>query len=397
MKRIVTLLSIVCAYPCISNAQQAKSMSRFTLTGTITELNTKFLSLQYQDQNGKWVDDTCYLKNNTFAFSGTINRAYNAELIGHTKSKSSDDPNFTTIFLEPGEIKVAMIENDFKNSKITGSHTQEEVEMIERRKKPDTKIENELNIELGKIYKAIQNGDTSTAIKNKRDILVGKTVKYKELDKQIDYAFMSSHPGSYLSPYLMDYYFETRKLPLDSAGEFFAKFDTSVQGSFYGESIKSQIIARKSSATGNAAPLFSKPDTDGKPVSLESFKGKSYVLLDFWASWCVPCRVLTPRLKEFYQKYHARGLDIISISWDSDKKAWLDAINKDNTKIWYNVFANIYQPLDNGLRGKYAIASIPTLILIDKNGMIIGRYRGDGEDGDETTLSDKLNKIFTGN
>jgi peroxiredoxin len=393
IKKII-LLSIICLPIYILHAQQTKLINKFSLSGSITGQHLDFLRLSYKDQNGKYVKDTCHIKNGTFVFTGYLNGPTTANLMGHTKSNSSDDPNFTMIFLEPVQMRATLIEDSFKNAIITGSPTQYEFEMLKKEKEPITKIEDKLSKELKEIDKIVQKGDTSIATKNKRDIIWNSYLKYREEDKHIDYAFISTHPGSYLSPYLMGYYFDSRKLSLDSAELFFNSFDNAVQESLYGKLINDQIIARKSSSTGSPAPIFSKTDINGKEINLSSFKGKSYVLLDFWASWCIPCREITPCLKKIYQKFHSKGLDVISISWDSDKKAWLDAIAKDDTNNWYNIFGDVFQPMDNGLRNKYAIASIPTLILIDKNGIIIGRYRGDGEDGDETTLLNKLNKIF---
>jgi len=122
-------------------------------------------------------------------------------------------------------------------------------------------------------------------------------------------------------------------------------------------------------------------------------RGKDYVLLDFWASWCVPCREMTPALKAAYQKFHAKGLAIVSISWDLNEKAWLNAISKDSINDWYNIYDDISHNTENNLGNRYAIASIPTLILINRNGIIIDRYGGSEEKNEEDLFS-KLSEIF---
>lgn len=393
------LFFIIFSYPSISNAQQILNNKKFTFSGSVTGEYANsvkkmiFLQMKYTDQNGKYIKDTCYLKNGRFFFSGNINQPTTAYLQGNNQKSSSIED---MIFLEPTHMTAILVESDFKNAMINGSVTQYEFEKLKKEKQPNKEIEDKLHIELNEIDKLVRNGDTSVALKNKRELIWNRFLSYREKDKKIDYAFISTHPDSYLSPYLMNYYFGGRKLSIDSAELFYNNFKKPIQESTYGKSIKDQIVARMLSLTGSAAPLFSKTDINGREINLSSFKGKSYVLLDFWASWCKPCREITPRLKDFYQKYHSKGLDVISISWDSDKKAWLDAIAKDDTNNWYNVFADVFKPLDNGMMNKYAIASIPTLILIDKTGTIVGRYRGDGEDGDETVLFNKLDKIFAG-
>ncbi|MEO7049280.1 MAG: AhpC/TSA family protein [Ferruginibacter sp.] len=391
------LFSIISAHSYILNAQQIFNNNKFTFSGIVNGEDTNsgkkmiFLQMNYKGQNGQYIKDTCYLKNGRFVFSGYINGPTDAYLQGdNQKSGSIED----MIFLEPTNMQGVLVENDFKDAKINGSVTQYEFEKLKKEKQSNKKTEDKLNMELKEVDKLTRNGDTSMALKNKRELIWNRYLSYREEDKKIDYAFISTHPDSYLSPYLMNYYFGGRKLSIDSAELFYNNFKKPIQESIYGKSIKDQIVARKLSLTGSAAPLFSKTDINGNEINLSSFKGKSYVLLDFWASWCVPCREITPRLKSLYQKYHSKGLDVISISWDSDKKAWLDAIAKDDTNNWYNVFADVFKPLDNGMINKYAIASIPTLILIDKNGIIVGRYRGDGEDGDEAALFNKLDEIF---
>lgn len=382
--------------PFVSNAQKIFKNNKFTFRGNVTEAKNSakklnYLKIEYVDQNGKSVKDTFYLKNGGFSFSGFINGPTAAFLqADNQKSGSIED----MIFLEPAPMHGVLVENDFKNAKINGSVTQYEYENLKREKQLNKKMEDKLTMELKEVDKIIKNGDTSTSLKSKREVIWNSYLKFREEDKKIDYAFISAHTASYLSPYLMDYYFGSRKLSVDSAELFFNGFKKPIQESIYGKLIKDQIVARKLSLTGSKAPLFSKTDMKGNEIDLTSFKDRSYVLLDFWASWCEPCREITPQLQSFYQKYHSQGLDVISISWDSNKNSWLDAIDKDGTNNWHNIFADVFQPLDNGMMNKYAIASIPTLILIDKNGIIIGRYRGDGEDGDETVLFNKLDKIF---
>ncbi|HEY2720984.1 MAG TPA: TlpA disulfide reductase family protein [Chitinophagaceae bacterium] len=372
-------------------AQEGQLANKFTLEGRILGEPLKFLILSYGGAKGIEVKDTCYLKENNFSFVGYINGTTSA-FFQTDKQKTSSIEQM--IFLEPVSMKASLDEDNLKYARVTGSATEHDFEILKEVKKRLDKEEVKLSHALDAIYNSIDKGDSSLTMQNKLDSVSNERGKCKEQQKQVDYAFINSHPGSELSPYLMEYYFGSRKLSLDSAEIFFNGFHKVIQQSTFGKSIHDQIIARKLSATGGPAPPFSKMDISGKEISLSSFKGKSYVLLDFWASWCEPCRAITPTIKEMYQRFHSKGLDIVSISWDSNKKDWMNAITKDSTNEWYNVFADVFQPGDNGLRKKYAIASIPTLILIDKNGVIIGRYRGDGEDGDEMAMFDTMNKIF---
>jgi peroxiredoxin len=120
---------------------------------------------------------------------------------------------------------------------------------------------------------------------------------------------------------------------------------------------------------GQIAPDFIQNDPEGKPVSLKEFRGK-YVLVDFWASWCGPCRMENPNVVQAYQRYKSKNFTVLGISLDRDKPKWLQAIKDDNLtwphvsdlKFWQNEVAQLYQ-----------VSSIPQNFLLDPEGRIIGK------------------------
>jgi peroxiredoxin len=122
-------------------------------------------------------------------------------------------------------------------------------------------------------------------------------------------------------------------------------------------------------AVGKEAPEFILPDTKGKMVSLSSFKGK-YILLDFWASWCGPCRQESPTVVKAYQKFKGDKFDILSVSLDDDKEKWLNAIAKDHL-TWTHV--SDLKAWESSVVRLYQVEGIPATFLLDPKGVVIAR------------------------
>lgn len=137
-------------------------------------------------------------------------------------------------------------------------------------------------------------------------------------------------------------------------------------------------------AVGSMAPDFSQSTPEGKPLSLSSLRGK-VVLIDFWASWCRPCRVENPNVKRVYDKYHAKGFEILGVSLDRDRNAWLQAIEQDGLP-WKHV--SDLQFWNNAVAQQYGISSIPHTILLDREGKVIAKGLR------ANALEDKLAGIF---
>jgi peroxiredoxin len=144
------------------------------------------------------------------------------------------------------------------------------------------------------------------------------------------------------------------------------------------------VAAIKNIVKPKAAPNFTLPDTSGKPVSLSSFKGK-YVLVDFWASWCKPCRMENPNVVKAYNQYKDKNFTVLGVSLDKDKNAWVDAIKQDSL-TWTHV--SDLQYWNSAVVPLYGFDGIPYNVLLDPNGIIIGRGLR-GED-----LENKLKEVL---
>ena len=209
-------------------------------------------------------------------------------------------------------------------------------------------------------------------------------VDYRERFQEAVGACIAEHPDVEAAAFM--YYIFNRETPLEQYEEGFNRFTERVQNSFLGTNAREEIIARKATMQGIEAPAFTLNDRDGNQVSLESLRGQ-YVLLDFWASWCKPCRASMPGLKEIYGQYHDKGLEILGISIDTDAEAWKKAVEDDQTP-WIHVLDRTEEKgKGSEVAHSYGVHAVPTYFLIDKDGRIIGKMEHD-------SLIEKLGELL---
>jgi peroxiredoxin len=203
------------------------------------------------------------------------------------------------------------------------------------------------------------------------------TIK-SEVDK-----FVTSHNSSPVAPFVV---LVTSEMEQDVAAleRRYSKFDKNVQNGFYGKIIKQQIDNSKKGAIGTDAIEFTQTDVEGKNVSLSSFRGK-YVLVDFWASWCRPCREENPNVVKAYHRYKDKNFTVLGVSLDQNRAPWVKAIENDNL-VWTQV--SDLKGWSNEAAAKYNIQSIPQNFLIDPTGKIVAKnLRG-------IDLNNKLDEIL---
>ena len=148
-------------------------------------------------------------------------------------------------------------------------------------------------------------------------------------------------------------------------------FDPKLSGLSYTKDLQATLKIKKATAVGEIAPDFTQNDPNDKPVSLSDFRGK-VVLVDFWASWCGPCRKENPNVVEAYNKFKNKGFTVLGVSLDrpTDKDKWLKAI-EDDKLTWTHVSDLKYW--DNEVARQYGIRSIPSSLLIGKDGKILAK------------------------
>jgi peroxiredoxin len=195
--------------------------------------------------------------------------------------------------------------------------------------------------------------------------------------------FIHEHPKSTVSPLvaLMQFSQEMSVNEIDTLINF---FDPSIRNSIYVAELKKIADKLRITEIGSAAPDFTLNTPDGTPLSLSSLKGK-IILLDFWASWCQPCRKENPNVVLLYNQYKDKGFDILGVSLDREKGSWIKAIDDDKLS-WHHVSDLKYWQSDVAV--KYGVQAIPFTLLLDKDGKIIAKnLRGEA-------LGKKLEELF---
>ncbi|TSJ40542.1 AhpC/TSA family protein [Mucilaginibacter corticis] len=392
-----------------TSAQSVSTGKPFTIKGVVTGAKVDSATLYYEGEGGKYMHQTVPVKNNQFTLTGNIPHAVSSRIIfKKTKEvipREKQEERMREFYIEPGMMILKGDPVNVKTLIMTGSKTQTEYEAL------NSKIESirleEKPLE-AKYMKA--NEEYMNAEKNKKSAAVLDSLKYIAADihdqfepynariKRDTYKFFTEHPNSYVTLNMMRYYVSS--MSLDSAKQIYNAFNSELKATPDARDIDEHIKQIEAGSPGAIAPLFTKTDINGKALSLADFKGK-YVMLDFWASWCVPCRKSNPHMIELYNKYKAKGFDVIGIADDDRKIAvWNAAVAKDGVGIWHNVLRgldmdkimkNIKNPED--LDQQYGIASIPTKILIGPDGKILGRY-GDSYGGTEEDMDKMLASIF---
>lgn len=368
----------------------------FELKGNLKGMDRGWLYLHYTTPDGKRVKDSTGINHGKFVFRGKIDQPTMGYLV--LKEEKRNEAHGTSFFLEPTAMTITMPADDFRKATITGSKSQSQMDELNRLKEP---VRKEME-GISKLY-AQKGEEYRQAQKNKAEDRVLDSLKYEMAAIQqqfepynhrisrIDREFFKRNPQSYVTAYQMRFY--VSRLPLDSLQLIYDRMGAGMQETVYGKELGEEIRKLKNGSPGSRAGVFTAVDINGKQLSLSDYRSK-YVLLDFWASWCVPCRKGNPHLKQLYAKYKDKGLELIGISDDdSNPDAWRKAVEKDGLP-WLHVLRGLKRVPDgydrsNDISELYGIHTLPTKILINPEGVIIGRY---GEKEEE--LDKKLREVF---
>ena len=374
MKQSFFLIIVGLLLPVISIAQGNKKAT-YEIIGELRGLNNDSIILfinNYDDNGLRQKPDTVITvaHKNKFYFKGEVVKPGNARgVIGSVKSRRS-----FSIFIEKGKIKISGTVDSLDNITVTGTTSNNDQTSSRAVTEKFYNSIKALRLELKDKQPDLDDyKNITTAISKKFD-----SIQLYELD------FIKTHPRSLMSGTFL--YVLEDKIPLEQLEELYSPMSNEIKQSGFGSIVREKIVARKRVIIGNPAPDFVSTDTSGKSIRLSSFRGK-YVLLEFWANWCVPCRQQSPHLVEMYKKYSDKGFTIIQYSVDEkkDEEKWKAAIRKD--QLTWTQLADL-NGFENKVSKLYGVQPIPDNFLIDPSGKIIGR-RVEGKE-----LEEKLKKLL---
>ncbi len=383
MKKILFLvITTVVLFSCKNLAD-----GEYEITGNIKGIKSGLVYLEKQDPMGMGVKtiDTVKIIDGKFEIKG---KTTEPEICFIQIDKVNGKVPF---ILEGGEIEMQVDKDSLFKSKLSGTYSNDEF--------------SKFNEETNKLQKKVQKkamdfqmknmAKMNEAQKNKDTVAMNSLRKqYELIQKDItDYTFdyPKTHSKSYISVLIVQAMFNNSKFKVKEIETIYNTLDESLKKTKPGkkvkeniDNLKKQMNAKTKIAVGIVAPDFKAPTPDGKLVSLKESLGK-VTLIDFWASWCQPCRQENPNVVALYAELHSKGLNIISVSLDNDATKWKEAIAKDKL-TWTNV-SNLKQMKDP-IAEQYGIQQIPTTFLLDATGKIVAiDLRGDG-------LKAKINELL---
>ncbi len=341
----------------------------FKLTGKASNLayTIDWVYMQYRT-GGEWKTDSVKPENGSYNFSGRLEepsiarlRVKYAETNGN-KIAMVNKRDIATIFLQPGKIKVSSVDS-FSNIKIKGSAAHTEYAKLQQQVKPY----NEKMEPLYTLYSQFAKAKETSARERVEAVIDSLD---KLMNEKVYGEYVKKNPSSPLAMYALQQYagwnIDAEKVePLfNTLSEANKNYPSAID---FKENME---IARKT-GIGKLAMDFTQNDTLGKPVTLSSLRGR-YLLVDFWASWCGPCRAENPNLVKVFHKYKDKGFHVIGVSLDrpGQKEKWMKAIHDDGL-AWTQV--SDLQFWNNEVAKQYGIRAIPQNLLLDPEGKIIAK------------------------
>ena len=369
------LLGVFALTACKNTNDTSSNDGGYTINAEISKASKASLAILTYKQNDSIISDSVAVEQGKFRFQGQVKHTTEATIrLRHGDSFPEQEWQADSFhfFIENSTITLTATDS-IKDANIMGSIATHEAQEIDARTTP-------LTNEIIALYDRMDGRS-----KEDRLITYDTIQKYVDSIRTVTHEFILAHPNSYVALQR----FQRHEMPKDfdpteAEKNFNALFDEELQQTELGKSITEKIRIAKKSQIGKEALDFSQETPEGESFNLSSLRGK-YVLVDFWASWCKPCRAENPFVVKAYNKYKDENFEIVGVSLDASKESWVAAIEKDGLP-WVHVSDLKYWKNEVALQ--YGISSVPANVLIDPDGIIIDKnLRGEA-------LTEKLGVIF---
>ncbi|MBX6380961.1 MAG: AhpC/TSA family protein [Thermoflavifilum aggregans] len=352
-------------------ACQHRSSGGFVIEGQIQGAPDGWVFFLHQVGDST-VNDSAKIRDGHFRFTGHVDEP---TLFSLSLPNNMQELDF---FVENTHIRINGHADSLAQARVSGSPAQQDYVAYQQQMQP-------FNKDYMALYQAYEDAVRSGTLNQKQDSINAAANHIDSLQTQAMVQFIAQHPKSIVSAWVVTRSNLIYEPDVQILNKIYQSLDTSIRATRYGHQIFETLQIAQRTAIGQQAPDFTLPDTSGNPFSLSSLRGK-YVLVDFWASWCGPCRMENPHVVQAYQKYKNKNFTILGVSLDKDRESWLQAIHEDHL-YWHQVSDLKYW---NSAAAKlYGVQAIPANFLLDPQGKIIARnLRGDA-------LDKKLATIFS--
>lgn len=382
MNKLSFLLLMAFVLTFTARGQQTAQQT-FTLNGDVSDLGDSLASVYlFYAVSGESKTDSAKIVNGKYQFTGQLAEpvlgrlriAYTPDAEGKPRRMNSRR-DMGAVFLEPASINVTSIDS-FSNFQVSGSPIHQEFEKMQKRVDRNAPIQ-VLSARYSELAKAKDEEGMKAVVEEIRALQNESKNEYLK--------YIKENPSSRLGLYALEQY-AGWDIDANAVEPVYQSLSEHLKNSPSGIAFREKIETAKKTSVGAMAMDFTQNDTTGNPVKFSSYRGK-YVLIDFWASWCGPCRVENPNVVKAYQTYNDKGFEVLGISLDQPgaRDKWLKAIYDDNL-TWTHV--SDLQYWKNAVAQQYGIRAIPQNFLVDPQGKIIAKnLRGEA-------LQEKLQELF---
>lgn len=356
----------------LSFSAMAQKPVNFTISGTLRQVKGDYAYLHHKWAN-KDITDSVKVKNGAFVFNGKTNEP---NMYWITKGRNVGEQPNLVFFVDGGKTTINASADSLPYGKVQGGKTQADYQEYNAMMMGFGQRQQDM---VNRYNEARNRGDATTmnAVQN----------EYQAMEQEVRNSldnFIKAHSKSAVSGYAIYFNYQNSNVPPEELERVVGQLDKSILDTKYGQLAQEKLKQMRGTTIGYPALNFAQADPEGKMVNLTDLRGK-YVLVDFWASWCGPCRAENPNVVNAFNKYKDKGFTVLGVSFDQNREKWLQAVQAD--KLTWTQVSDL-KGWGNEAGKLYGISSIPQNLLLDKEGKIIAKNLRGPE------LDAKLEEVF---